>query len=153
MAQYTRGKVSVTAGTDVVTGADTRWYNQIKVGDLFKTRDTPLSYTVAAVVSDTEIRLERAWQGETVASAEYQIIRDFTLNHGFQEIYPGDKDWSFSMTQNLRRIDKLLNTIPVVETEPVLTVNNQAVLFSTEAGELFIKWRDRNGVSRSHAIS
>lgn len=109
MAQYTRGRIAATKDSLVITGTDTLWFNNVSHGDVFKPKNVSIYGTVAAVVSNTEITLNSPWLGETLSNSEYQLTRDFTAAFDFYEIYPGDVNWPYYITQNFRKIDNLFD--------------------------------------------
>ena len=63
MAQYKEGRVTVTQNSDVVAGTDTRWLSNADIGDLFLVRGDEIPYRVAAVESDTSLRLNARYSG------------------------------------------------------------------------------------------
>ena len=92
MAQYKEGLVSVSFDSETVTGQDTAWTQSVDPGDLFMVRGEQVSYRVAAVVSNTSLRLTAKYGGATAANAFYSITRDFTPNLNLPIIYNGDVD-------------------------------------------------------------
>lgn len=92
MAQYKEGRATVTQNSDVVSGTDTRWMSNVDVGDLFIVRGDEISYRVAAVTSDTSIRLNARYAAPTESNTYYAITRDFTPNYGLPIIRNGDVD-------------------------------------------------------------
>lgn len=92
MAQYKDGRATVTQNSDVVSGTDTRWMSNVDVGDLFIVRGDEISYRVAAVVSDTSLRLSARYAAPTESNTYYAITRDFTPNYGLPVIRNGDVD-------------------------------------------------------------
>jgi len=128
MAQYTRGRISVSNGSLAVTGTDTLWYGNISVGDLFKPKNISIYGTVAAVVSNTQLTLNSAWLGSNITNSEYQITRDFTAAFGFYEINAGDVNWAYYITQNLRKIDNLFDIMSAgVISAEILAARDEAV--------------------------
>jgi hypothetical protein len=111
MGQYRTGTVSVTAGSAVVSGNGTTWLTNVEVGDSFKVSEIDAIMDVQSVDSDTQITLTTPWSGSTLADQGYQICRDFTPNLSLPEIWAGDRDWPFHLTQALRKIDDILNQI------------------------------------------
>jgi len=107
MAQYTRGRATVAVNSLTVTGTDTVWFNNVSPGDVFKPKNQYVYGVVANIVSDTVLTLNSEWLGGVITNSEYQITRDFTAAFGFYEINPGDVNWAYYITQNLRKIDSL----------------------------------------------
>jgi hypothetical protein len=109
MAQYTTGTVTVVNGSNIVTGVGTNWLTEVSVGDTFKKKSENAIYEIAAVDSNTQIRLSVNYAGSGESGAEYQITRDFTPNYNLAEINVGDKDWPYHLTQEtIRPIDSAL---------------------------------------------
>ena len=105
MAQYKTGTVSVTNGSNTVTGQATVWSTNAAVGYTFKIKDEDAIYNIASIVSDTQITLTVNYAGTTKSNQEYQITRDFTPNLSLPEIWAGDIDWPFHLTDTIRKID------------------------------------------------
>ena len=110
MSQYRTGTVSVTNSSATVTGSGTAWLNNVSVGDIFKVASEWDIYTVADIVSDTEITLSTDYTGVTDSDLSYQIVRDFTPTLELMELYPGDRDWTIHLTlQTIRKIESNKN--------------------------------------------
>jgi len=105
LAQYKTGTVSVTNGSNAVTGQATVWSTNAAVGYTFKIKDEDAIYNIASIVSDTQITLTVNYAGTTKSNQEYQITRDFTPNLSLPEIWAGDIDWPFHLTDTIRKID------------------------------------------------
>jgi len=108
MSQYTTGHVAATNGSAVITGTSTLWLANVSTGDTFKIEDIDAVYDIGSVDSDTQITLTANWAGATTSGESYQITRDFTSNENLLEIWKGDKDWPYHLTQSLRKIDTAL---------------------------------------------
>jgi len=102
--QYQTGTVSVTNGSQTVTGLGTVWLGAISIGDVFKIAGVNITVTVGAIVSDTEITLSANWSGTTMYDQTYTITRDFEPSMGYREVWQGDKDWPFHLTETIRAI-------------------------------------------------
>lgn len=77
-AWYRTGLASIEQGSDTLTGTDTYWQTDviaIDTGDIFSI-DAKTWYEVIGVLSDTEIKLDREFEGETQNDATYAIIRN-----------------------------------------------------------------------------
>jgi hypothetical protein len=107
MGQYKDAVVNVTNGSATVTGVGTLWLANVSVGDTFKIKDEDAIYTIGAVNSDTSISLTANYAGATKTNFEYQITVDFTPNLELPEIWAGDIDWPYHLTQALRKIDEV----------------------------------------------
>lgn len=92
MAQYKEGRVTVTQNSDVVAGTDTRWMSNADIGDLFLVRGDEIPYRIAAVTSDTSLRLNARYAAPTETNTFYSLTRDFTPNLGLPIIRNGDVD-------------------------------------------------------------
>ncbi len=108
MSQYRTGTVTVTNGSAVVTGEGTLWDVNVSVSDIFKVENINTTYKVLSVDSDTQITLTSNWAGSTLTVQNYQMIGDFTDNFSLSEVWLGDKDWQYHLTETLREIDRLL---------------------------------------------
>lgn len=104
MAQYQTGTVSVTNGSQTVTGLGTEWLANVSVGDVFKINGVNITVAVGAIGSDTSITLAANWSGSTMADKNYTITRDFEPTMGYREVWHGDKDWPFHLTETIRAI-------------------------------------------------
>ena len=104
MAQYREGTVTVTASSSTVTGTGTRWLASVEPGHYFSIRDQGITYSVAAVVSDTHLVLTGAYQGSTAAGQFYYIHTDYTPR-GFAVPGPGDIDAALIIRRAIFEID------------------------------------------------
>lgn len=74
---YMTGTVSVTAGSQVVTGSGTAWQTALVAGGLFgldSSNGNPVP--ILSVDGNTQITLAKPWRGMTAAGQAYWIIRD-----------------------------------------------------------------------------
>lgn len=74
MAWYTAGSVSLTAGSQTVTGDGTSFIQNVKSGDIFICLTDGWVYEVGEIVSATQLTLKRPYAGTTVAKASYEIV-------------------------------------------------------------------------------
>ena len=79
---YRTGTVSVTNGSDVVTGTNTLWVANVNVGDIFVGPDKAL-YEVVEVTDNITLRIQTldgiaAYQGATGTALTYAVVRSFT---------------------------------------------------------------------------
>ena len=77
-AWYRAGKVSVTKGSKVVVGKSTSWksaVNKIQVGDIF-TADSKTFYEIVGITDDSNLTLDRNFEGSTSSNHKYAIIRN-----------------------------------------------------------------------------
>ena len=73
---YRTGSVSITQGTNSLTGTGTAWASQLHVGDAF-TYDFQTWYEVVVVADDTHATLDRNYTGANLANANYAVLRVF----------------------------------------------------------------------------
>ncbi len=69
---YTTGTISVTAGSDTVTGLGTLWASTIEVGDMLHLDG--LLGAVEEVLSHTSLRLYLPWTGQSRNGVAYAIL-------------------------------------------------------------------------------
>ena len=106
MAQYKLGTISITNGTNVVTGVSTQFLANVVVGNSFKVSGVNALYNVIAVDSDTQVRISPNYAGTTVSGAQYQISTSFTPNLNLAEIETGDSEFAFHLTHEvIRKLD------------------------------------------------
>lgn len=67
------GTVSITAGSDIVTGSGTQFLAEATPGDSIFVQVTDVRQTIGTVDSDTQITLSEPWAGDTDLSATLQI--------------------------------------------------------------------------------
>jgi len=108
MSQYTVGSVSVTNGSQIVTGAGTLWLANVTAGDLFTIQDSGVTYQVGAVNSDTELALSANYAGVTDTNLGYVVARDFTPTHNIPLINRGDIETATIFSRAMQIIDGLL---------------------------------------------
>ncbi len=110
--QWYRGTVTVTNGSDVVTGKDTKWNLYIQEGQTFKIKDEPVIYIIKSVDGDEQLTLETTYKGETKTDYEYQVTRCFTSTMQLGGIFVGDKDIQQHMTlEFIRKIEEIFGTM------------------------------------------
>lgn len=74
MAWYSTGTVSVTNGSDAVTADGTQFITNTKPGDIFVIQKDGTIYEIAEVVSATQLKLRRAYAGESGTGLQYGIV-------------------------------------------------------------------------------
>ncbi len=111
MGQYRIGTVDVTNGSKTVIGHGTVFLTKVSVADSFKVASIDSIYSVGLIVSDTELTLASNWVGATATGQSYQVGVDRTTFFAFGEIWAGDKDWPYHLTQTIRRIDQIIKHI------------------------------------------
>lgn len=109
MAQYTTGSVSITGGTNTVTGLGTLWLANINVGDEILFSDDDAFWTVGSVDSDTQLTLTANYP-DTLTDEDYQITSDFTSNFALPKANAGDLRFDAIYTRAMMLIDTILTT-------------------------------------------
>jgi hypothetical protein len=122
MSQYKVGTVNTTSGSATVTGVGTTFTGNVSVGDAFTIVGSGVTYTVAAVASDTSLTLSAPYAGATATGQAYAITRDFTTD-GIPELAQGDIETATIYTRGMRRINDLLTTIKSVFTATRVLIN------------------------------
>lgn len=105
MSQYIGGSVSVTSGSNTITGTSTAWLTEVSAGDLFTVNSTGITYEIASVVSDTSLTLTSTYQGTTASGASYTIARDFTPIDGLPYINKGDVETAAILKRAIMMLD------------------------------------------------
>ena len=140
MAQYKTGTVSVTNGSQTVTGSGTTWSTNITVGDIFTVVGDSVWYSVGSVDSDTQITLSSNYAGTTSSGSSYTISRDFTTNFGWPYITKGDIETAAVISKTIQDIDAELNSNGYDSTNVDITggsINGTAVGDVTPAAGTF----------------
>jgi len=70
---HRQGRVSLTKGSDVVTGVGTNWVENIRVGDAFQGPDGKL-YQVINVASNEALAISPAYEGATATNLNYWVV-------------------------------------------------------------------------------
>ncbi len=108
MAQFKIGTVTVTNGSDAVTGVGMLWLANISVGDWFIRKGDDVSYQVKAVLTDTSLTLATNYAGVTASGVTYSITTDFTANFNIPLLARGDIDTATVFARAMAEIDRLL---------------------------------------------
>ncbi len=111
MSQYRTGTITITSGETIIMGQGTAWTTAgVVVGDSIKKKGENALYTIANVSGESQILLTSPYNGSGEISCEYQIVRDRTANLGLTEIYAGDIDWPWHLTEGvIRKLDTYLS--------------------------------------------
>jgi len=134
MAQYKTGSVTVTNGSQTVTGLGTLWSSEVSSGDIFTVVGENAWYEVGSVDSDTQITLSASYAGTSASGAAYAITRDFTTNYGWPYPQKGDIETASLIKRAFEDIDAKL----------VLTNTDGDV---TVAGDITLSAGTANGVA------
>ena len=106
MAQYKTGTVSVTNGSQTVTGSGTAWSTAgLSVGDIFTVANVNATYEVGSIDSDAQITLTANYAGITGSGLTYAITTDFTTTYGIPVPYKGDIEMASIIRRAFTKID------------------------------------------------
>lgn len=87
---YTAGTISLTNGSDIVTGDGTFWLAVALRGDTIWVADRSL--LVKEVLADDQIKLAAPWGGDTVADLPYALTYSSWLRYDTGELQGGVRD-------------------------------------------------------------
>ena len=76
-AAYSTGTVSITTGTQAVTGSGTVWTSS-HVGMQFKVAGKAPVYTISAVGSNTSLTIDTVWGAPSISSSTYMICQAYS---------------------------------------------------------------------------
>lgn len=110
MAQYRTGTVSVTNGSNIVTGEGTSWLSNVEPGDLFTVVGHNFWYEVASVDSDTQLTLSANWPGEDQTGLGYAIATSFTPHFSIPYPEQGDIQTASLVKRAVMRIEQVVRT-------------------------------------------
>lgn len=127
MSLYSVGTVTVTNGSQIVTGSGTSWNTApytIQNGATFSLTGSLVGYQVGAVGSDTQLTLASPYAGPTRAGVNYWIASDFTssLNLPLMGMNNIDPATIYNRAMQLIDLASALNRWAVNET-PSGTIN------------------------------
>lgn len=75
MSSYKTGTVTVTSGSETVSGSSTAWQNAIIEGDLFALTFAGPFYEIQSISDDETLTLDRAYEAETAADQSYVVLK------------------------------------------------------------------------------
>jgi hypothetical protein len=75
-AKYTTGTITVTEGSDQITGASTVWTQNAHEGSKIRISGSNVPYKILRVGSTTTITMSAPWTGSTASSVSYSIYKD-----------------------------------------------------------------------------
>ena len=148
--QYRAGNVTVQTGSNVVIGDGTQWLANAPIGAPFAIEDDLVAYTVARVVSDTEIRLSAPYEGPGGINLFYSITNSFTPKRGYPIIHPGDIDGLLILNRSVQMID---NDMPSGGAEGARALNDLADVDITAAVTGYALVKQIDGTWRGQAIA
>ncbi len=106
MSVYNTGTITLTSGSVNVTGYSTSWLEEINVGSLIMKRGASVTWTIAGILSDTQLSLNTIYPGPTESGLNYDIIRDFTPFANLPKSAGADRsDWPLIWSDALDKID------------------------------------------------
>lgn len=108
--QYRTGTVTVQSGSNVVLGDGTEWIVNAPVGAPFTIEGDSVSYQVAAVVSDGDLRLSVPYAGAGGINLFYSIHTSFTPKRGYPLLQPGDVEGLLILNRSVQMIDNDMPT-------------------------------------------
>lgn len=108
--QYSTGSVTVTNGSNIVTGSGTSWLGIVLAGAAFKIQGENAIYQVATdCTSNIDLEIIPVYAGVGGSGKSYQIVVDFTPNYNLAEVWAGDRDWPYHLTVNtIRKLDTII---------------------------------------------
>ncbi len=92
-APYDTGQVTVTQGSDIVTGSGTAWNSTYVPGNIFSLQSKGVIYHIASIDSPTQLTLETLYSEESEADAGYHIAKN-------QYKLPKETDYLTTFTVN-----------------------------------------------------
>ena len=108
MSQYTAGTVTVTNGSNVVTGAGTAWLASVDQGDIFTVLADGVWYEVAGVASDTSLTLAANYGGVSGGGKAYAVTQSFTQNAGIPYPEQGDVETASLFRRAMATVEQLI---------------------------------------------
>lgn len=111
MAQYKTGTVSVTNGSQIVTGLGTSWLTEVTTGDILIILDDGVWYEVASITNDTSLALSANYAGTTGSGLTYAITRDFTSPDNIPYPEKGDIETTAIVKRAILTIQSLITTL------------------------------------------
>ena len=135
MSQYQQGTVSVTNGSNVVTGSGTAWQTAgIISSNIFTKSEDNVAYSIASVDSDTQITLTANYGGSTSSASNYGITIDFTPN-GLPLLSSGDLNTDAIYNEAMLAIDNDFSSLGTAAskdlTDPSATIWDDGNLVKT----------------------
>jgi hypothetical protein len=109
MSQYRTGTVSVTNGSQTVTGDITLFTSNVNTGDLFTVVNSNVTYEILSVTDDTHCQLTVPYAGASMTGQSYTIARDFTPAIGLPYIQKGDIETATILKAAFMQLDELID--------------------------------------------
>lgn len=108
MSQYATGTVSVTNGSQVVTGSGTLFSSNVAAGELFFRPGSGVGYPIGSVDNDGQITLRDNYAGATAVGVSYRIQTSRTPNRSLPYPEAGDGDQHTIIKEAMLKLDTLL---------------------------------------------
>jgi hypothetical protein len=104
---YATGTVTTSAASPVVTGSGTAWSTRVRTGQVMRI-DGSVAHHIAAIISDTELRLTEDFSGGVKSGALYEVADDFTSEYSIS--YPAaiDVQKASIMNRSVNKVETLL---------------------------------------------
>jgi len=148
--QYRAGNVTVQTGSNVVMGDGTEWIANAPVGAPFTIEKDLVSYQVASVVSDTELRLSAPYAGLGGINLFYSIHTSFTPKRGYPLLQPGDVEGLLILNRAVQMVD---NDMPSGGAAGVQNINDLLDVDVSTALTGYALIRQADGLWRGQAIA
>jgi hypothetical protein len=148
--QYRTGNVTVQTGSNVVTGDGTEWIANAPVGAPFTIERDAVSYQVASVVSDTELRLSAPYEGLGGINLFYSIHTSFTPKRGYPLLQPGDVEGLLILNRSVQMID---NDMPTGGASGAQNINDLLDVDVSGAVTGYALIRQADGLWKGQAIA
>lgn len=125
---YTTGTISLTNGSDIVTGDGTFWTAVALRGDALWIADRSL--LVKEVLADDQIRIAAPWGGATVADQPYALSYSSWLRYSIAELQGGVRDvlafWRMGGVRGTRTVSLPTDAITVDDLSKVVVYDSAA---------------------------
>lgn len=148
--QYRVGTVTVQTGSNVVIGDGTKWLVNAPVAAPFTIEDDLVSYQVARVVSDTELRLSAPYEGAGGINLFYSIHTSFTPKRGYPILQPGDVEGLLILNRSVQMID---NDMPAGGAAGVQDLDDLTDVDTTGAVTGYALIKGSDGIWRGQAVA
>jgi len=106
MSVYNIGTLTLTSGSTIASGYGTFWNANASIGNLIMKRGASVAWSIAGVVTDTQLNLNTTYPGPTESGLVYDLIRDFTINANLPKPMGSDRsDWPMIWADDLDKMD------------------------------------------------
>ena len=145
-SDYADGTVTITSGSQTVTGSSSVWTASM-VGRWFKVTGDEDWYRISAFSSTTSITLESAFEGSSVAGASYTIGESPEIPSDLHELIPYKAAAAYTATRRRDPVaaQAFLNYFWTGD------FNNNTRIMKNAAGGLLAAIRDYNALGRENS--